>query len=322
MLVSFFAFYAPTCRELLELHYRCLEHRVDHFVITESSLTHAGHPAPQGLDDALDQANIPRDRVTVIRLEIPTDQHLEIQEIDRLNSMEVLRHRVITTNSVVSQRARSRERLQKDSVLTVLNQFPDDTVFLHSDCDEIINPAHLDYLISQCCQHPEVVIKIPLVYLQGRADLRVHHRVSGDPVPWDGGMFLAMKSHFARATPTQIRSNNFNPFPICHIAENGQAYQDLGWHFSWMGTAQHRLDKTRNFAHHSDDLSFLAHGNYASESHHEFVVNAVLASGEMPPSGDVNHVLRTYDTALLPQVLWQLPRVQDFLLPHTAQNIG
>lgn len=315
MLVSFFAFYAPTCSELLELHYRCLEHKVDHFVIVESSLTHAGQPAPQGLSQALDDASIPRDRVTEIYLDIPADQDLEIGEIDRLNSMEVLPHRVVNTGNIVSQRARARERLQKDSLLSVLDQFPAGTVFLHSDCDEIINPAHLDYLASQCRQHPEVIIKVPLVYLQGRADLRAHHRITGQPVPWDGGMFLSLHSHFQRATPTNIRSNNLNPFPVYHIAENGRAYPDLGWHFSWMGTARQRLDKIRNFAHHADDLSFLAHGNYSHAAHHEYVAAQEPSAGVMPPSGDVNHVLMPYDTALLPREIWQLPRVQQFLLP-------
>jgi hypothetical protein len=291
---------------------------VDHFVITESSVSHAGQPAPQGLEEVLDLVPELRHRITAKRLEIPAASALPVMEIDYLNTHEIYSNRLINQGNIDNVRARVRERLQKDSLLLELHQFPKDTVFLHSDCDEIIDPRHLKYLCEVCTSNPSVVVKIPLVYLQGRADLRVHDRRTNAAIPWAGGMFLAMKSHFDRATPTQIRSNNQNPWPVQYITENNRIVEDLGWHFSWMGTSQHRQQKARNFTHYQDDLSFLRTGSYSDHRHQEFLQSLELVSGSMPPSGDVTQVLRPYDHDRLPREIWQMPQIRDFLLPESS----
>lgn len=315
--VSFFTYYHPTCRQLLELHLRTLEHCVDHFVITESSRSHSGLPAPQGLEGALDAMSWPRDRVTVINLDIPPDDQLEIQPIDVANTHELNTNLPLNVDNQLSLRARARERLQKDSLLTVLDQFSDDTVFLHSDCDEIINPGNLRYLVDTAWANQHVVIKVPLIYLQGRADLRAYYRDTPVPVPWAGGMFLATPAHFRRATPTQIRSNNYNAWPIMYITHDGEICQDLGWHFSWMGNTAHRLEKARSFAHHADSLTGLIAHDYSDPAYHEFLRSTPMQAGMIPPSGDQHQELRAYHVSGLPEILWQLPAVQDFLLPTT-----
>ena len=315
MIVKFLTFYAPTCSEILELHLRLLDPVVDHFVITESNVTHAGNVAPQALDQLLEQWQWPRDRVTVIHLNIPPSEQLKVEPIDIMNTYECFTHHNTNVKDVENQRARTRERLQKDSLLTVLDRFPDDTVYIHSDCDEILAPNHVRYLAKVCREKPSIVVKVPLVNLQGRADLRVYNRVTGRPVPWEGGMFLAMRQHFQRTTPICIRSNNDNPYRIEYITENGVICQDLGWHFSWMGTNQQRLDKTQNFAHYRDRLSFLASGSYDDPAHLQAIQHCVPGPGDIPPSGDVGHVLAKYDTSLLPQMIWDLPAVKQYLLP-------
>lgn len=315
MIVSFFPYFAPTCREILILHLRVIESVVDHVVITESDRSQAGNPVAPNLREVLQHIGWPADRITVIDLAIPQDQDLEILPIDIANCHEAISNADRNTTNPQSQRARARERLQKDSLLQVLDQFPDDTVFCHSDCDEIMDPKHMQYIAGMCRQNPEVVIKIPLVYLQGRADLRVYDRGTGRPALWHGGMFLAMKSHFAKATPTQIRSNNYNPWPIMYISENGEPCWDLGWHFSWMGDANQRWIKSQNFAHHADAFSWLDSPCYSSDEQRKFLQENQLAEGYMPPSGDRTQILKTYDTAALPLQIHQDTSLRGFFLP-------
>jgi hypothetical protein len=71
--------------------------------------------------------------------------------------------------------ARVRERLQKDAVMEGLAEFSDDDVFIYGDADEVINPINIPWVANITKNNPNVIIKIPLVYLQGRADLRIHH---------------------------------------------------------------------------------------------------------------------------------------------------
>jgi hypothetical protein len=315
MIVSFFPYFAPTCREVLTLHLRVIEPVVDHVVITESDRSQAGHPVPRNLREVLADIGWPEHRVTVIDLEIPPDQDLVIEPIDIANCHELDTNRDINVGNLSSQRARARERLQKDSLLRVLDQFPDDTVYCHSDCDEIMDPRHMHYIAGMCRQNPGVVIKIPLVYLQGRADLRVYDRFTGKPALWHGGMFLAMRSHFDRATPSQIRSNNYNPWPIMYISENGEPCWDLGWHFSWMGDAALRRVKSQNFAHHADGFSWLDSPCYDSDDYHRFLEQTPLESGQTPPSGDRTQILRDYDQQLLPGVMQENADLRAFFLP-------
>lgn len=320
MLVSFFTYYDPTCREILELHLRLMSDHVDHWVITESNLTHAGHPAHPGLRQRLEELGWPQDRITVVDLDLTLGS--DIQEIDHLNTYENYTNRKLGQGNISNLQARARERLQKDSLLAVLDRFPKDTIYLHSDCDEFIDPRHLPYLQRMCWENQNVVIKVPLVYLQGRADLRTHVRATGDPVPWDGGMFFATANHFQHATPTQIRSTNLNPWPIRYITQGSERCEDLGWHFSWMGTAQQRLAKSRNFTHHHDDLSWLSTQRYDSDQHHHWVMMQQLSEGQMPPSGDARHVLQRYEPTQLPPQITQYASLASYLLPqHTESDL-
>ena len=315
MIVSFFPYFAPTCREILALHLQIIESTVDHVVITESDRSQAGIPIQPNLRQTLEDIGWPQHRVTVIDLKIPPDADLEIQPIDIANTHELGTNLSHNSHNIESQRARARERLQKDSLMQVLDDFPKDTVFCHSDCDEIMDPRHMAYISQMCRSNPQVVIKIPLVYLQGRADLRVYDRVTDKPAPWHGGMFLAMKSHFHQATPSQIRSNNYNPWPIMYISQDGEPCWDLGWHFSWMGDVQSRWIKSQHFAHHADTFSWLRSPCYSSEQHREFLESVPLAPGQTPPSGDQTQVLQAYDPSLLPAVLHTDAALKSFFLP-------
>ena len=90
--------------------------------------------------------------------------------------------------------AESRERLQKDAVMDGMRNFDDDDVFIYGDADEIIDPKNVKWLAELVQQNStRCLLKIPLVYLQGRADLRVYHRSTGAFRIWQRAMFMATK---------------------------------------------------------------------------------------------------------------------------------
>ena len=312
-IIDVFTFFGPTGKELLELRVNMLKDYVDKFVICESNKTQSGIPIQFELRDTIKKLGLPEDRIIVIELQIPDDDVLEILDIDKANCYHG------NDKNITSVRARARERLQKDAIQTVLNKFSDDSLFIVSDSDEIINPLHIDWFSNIVLRNPENLVKIPLVHLEGRADLRVFHTYTNTPKLWDGGMFMCTKYHLKIATPTQLRSNVGNPFPISYIHENGIRVEDAGWHFSWMGNASIRKHKRESFCHYSDTFDFVVGGKYDSQDMIDLLDNEPIA-GNISVSGEIGTVLRHYPTDRLPSEIFKLQRVYDFLLPQVNTN--
>jgi len=307
-IVDYTTFYGPTCKEMLELRINILKDYVDEFIICESNKSQSGIPIEYELNKTIEELNLPKDKIRVIELNIPEDNHLPIEEIDKINCYD---GNDVNENSV---RARTRDRLQKDALLQVINDYEDDTVFIHSDIDEIIKPDCIDYISNIVKNTPDVVIRIPLVHLEGRADLRVYHKNSNTPKEWTG-MFMATKQQLKNATPTQIRSNVFNPYPINFITENGVRCEDLGWHFSWMGGKEKLKIKSKSFTHYDDKFSYLTTEKYKTSYEEGYYDSLTLTEGSIPPSGDKNMILKKYNTDKLPNEVFLLSKVREFLLP-------
>lgn len=308
-IVDYTTFYGPTCKEMLELRINVLNDYVDEFIICESNKSQSGIPIEYELEKTIDELNLPKNKIRVIKLNIPEDDELEILEIDKHNCYDG------NDSNLNSLRARVRERMQKDALLSVIGDYDDDTVFIHSDIDEIIKPNCVEYISNIVRNSLHVVIRIPLVHLEGRADLRVYIKDTDKPKEWTG-MFLATKQHLKNATPTQIRSNVFNPYPINFITENNVRCEDLGWHFSWMGGSEYSKIKSKSFTHYDDTFSYLASSKYSAEDNEEFLENLSLKPGDISPSGDKNTVLKYYETDELPVEVFRIPRVREFLLPE------
>jgi hypothetical protein len=306
--IDFFPYFDPTGKEMLELRYHMMKDYVDEFVICESNKTQSGKEIEYGLRKTLEELKIPTDKIKIIDLDIPEPENLMVQHIDRLNCYDG------NHENLNSLRSRVRERMQKDSLLTVLDQYDDDTVFIHSDIDEIIKPESLSWIIPIVKESLECIIKINLAHLEGRADLRVYYRDTNLPRPW-GGMFICTKEHFRNATPTQLRSNALNPYPVAYLTQDGQYIENLGWHFSWMGTSETRVIKSQAFTHYDDTFSFLENKKYTSDGNQKFLKELILKEGSIAPSGEVNTVLKKYPQENLPEMIFTLPRVKKFLLP-------
>jgi GR25 family glycosyltransferase involved in LPS biosynthesis len=307
-IVDYFTFYEPLGKEMLELRINMLKDYVDEFIVCESNKTQSGIPTPYKLKSLINELKFNNVNIKVIELDIPDDNELKILEEDRINCYE---NNFYNENSL---KARARERLQKDAFLHVINDYTDRTVFLCSDIDEIIEPKNIKFISEIVKNNPEILIKIPLIHLEGRADLRVYNKDTNTPKEWTG-MFMCTKGHFLKATPTQLRSNANNPYPVNFVTQNGEILKDLGWHFSWMGTPEIRKIKCKNFAHYDDTFEFLTTSKYKNEDTNIFQEQLLLQEGNIPPSGDKTLILKNFPKENLPQNIFSLPRVKNFLLP-------
>ena len=293
---------------------------MDEFIICESNKTQSGIPIEYNLRKRIKELNLPEEKIKIIDLNIPEDSDLIIEEIDIYSCSENYNFEYnLNKNNLNSLRSRVRERMQKDSLLLVLDDYDDDTVFIHSDSDEIIKPEAIEWVSSMCRQNQETIIKIPLVHLEGRADLRVYLENENIPKPWAGGMFFATKTQLKISTPTQIRYCVFNKFPIEHLTQDGNMIQDLGWHFSWMGNGKKRIEKSKSFCHYDDTFEYLINSKYNSEESQNRLLENTPEEGKIPPSGIKNTILKKYPIENLPKEIFELPRVKNFLLPNLTE---
>jgi predicted O-methyltransferase YrrM len=272
-------------------------------------MTHTGTLIKQEASNLIEELGLPKEKFIIINLNLPDEENLEIQEIDRLNCM------CGNDENKDSLYSRVRERLQKDAILQIYDSFNNDTVFIHSDLDEIINPRYLTWFADQARKNPNILVKVPLVYLQGRADLRTYFKNTDTPAPWDDNLFLCLKSHLQHAGPTQIRSNKFTPFSKAYITQNNEIVQDAGWHFSWMGDSNTKKIKQQSFIHYTDKFDFVVGGSY-NNTDLENILNTEDLENHIPPSGEKDKVLKKYNVNFLPDEIFKLDSVRNFLLPN------
>lgn len=308
-IVDYFPYFNKTGKELLELRINILKDYVDEFVICESNKTQSGIPIEYELENTIKELGLEKENIKIIKLNIPDDEELEVQEIDKINCYEG------NSSNMKSVQSRTRERMQKDALLSVLEDYDESTIFIVSDSDEIIDPAKLGYYLDNVYQNQQCLIKVPLVHLEGRADLRVYDKNTGNPKMWDGGMFICTKSHLSNATPSQMRSNVFNPYPIVYIYDGGRRLEDVGWHFSWMGDSSIRKAKREAFTHYNDTFGFLNGKSYDSSEVISMIDNCLVEEGEISPSGDINTILRKYSLNNLPKEIFTSNGVKNYLLP-------
>jgi hypothetical protein len=199
-------------------------------------------------------------------------------------------------------------------LLDITNQFDEDTVFIVSDCDEIINKENINFLADWVQKYKQLLIKVPLIHLEGKANLRVYNKDTNEPKQWDKSMFLCTKEHLSKATPTQMRSAVNLPFNITYITQNDKPIQDLGWHFSWMGDSLKRKIKRESFIHYNDKLSYLGNTTYEDKDVVSIVESKDLKVGDTPPSGDRDSVLQLYDTKNLPDTIHTNNNLKKYFL--------
>jgi hypothetical protein len=304
-IVDCFPWFAPYGEEILQLRINLLKDHVDKFIIVESNKTHSGQPVERKFGEVARKLGLPIEKIIYVEHDIPDVDDLEILDIDRKNAG-------VNRGNRDSVFARARERLQKDAVMDALDQFDKRDVFIYGDADEIINPRHIHWVAKQCQSHPNIIIKVPLVYLQGRADLRVHHR-DGKPLIWKRAMFFATKEQLQYFKLSNIRCGNIH-VPVRFPTDKGIIQEDMGWHFAWMGTNAQRQTKADSFAHAFDNFEWhTEEGGYSD--YKKFVDTTEPVEGAIAPDSNVDHVLKRYPHSELPPLIFETPFIKEFLLP-------
>ena len=298
-------------KEILELRINILRDYVDKFIITESNYTFSGIPKDYTLKEVIRELGLQNDNIEVIEVDLSEENLGEPTDFDNF----------------YHPGKSSRERIQRDAISKCLNtnNFDDDCVFIVSDCDEIINPIYIDMMCKLAREERNKIFKVDLVQLEGRADFRVYDSTSKTPIEWRYSLFLCLKEHIKNVSLNSIRADFSIPYEIVWpytkpreengIYIPGQRMLDLGWHFTWMGDNRNRLLKSKSFSHSNQYFDFIIHKNYSYDSMVNFIETYEFFEDNIGPSGNINQILRPYPLQDLPQIIFDLPRVKNFLLP-------
>lgn len=306
-IVDVIVFYEPYGVELLEFRIKLLEHYVDWFIVTEADRTQTGEPIDFKFEEVAERLDLPMDKIIYVKQYIPSDDRLQVTPVDIYNIPEP--HK----SNTEFQLNRVRERLQKDAMLQILDDFDSDSIFILGDSDEILRPDSVWWLVQLCEEHPDVIMRIPLRYMQGRADLQVYDVTTGQPVSWSGNLSIVKKKHLEDYTPYEIRSWVSNgKYPIVWPTHNTESCENLGWHFSWMGNSKHRLKKRKSFIHSNEHLPNSSFDTNGSPEYYEFLERSVVRDSAPAPDGIDNHILKKIDLGELPDLIFSKREFIEF----------
>jgi len=301
--VDYFIFFNE--KELLELRINLLKDVVDEFIIVEGNYTHSGEFKPYVCKQLINDLNLPKEKIRLFEIDLSDDKCGAPTESD------------LYYNKIYKQESNigSRERIQRDYLLTLLDDYVNDTVFIVSDCDEIINPSNVQWITNIVRTNLDFICKIPLVALEGRAGFRLFNKVSLTEFPYDCSMFFATKQQLLTDPPNNIRGNYKLNRSITYIYQDGKRLEDLGWHFGWMGDTNRIKTKAQAYSHYGLTLENFIYKNCYGEKMFDYFDKYQLFEGGPPVSGIKNTFLKKYSVEKLPQIIFSLPRVKNFLLP-------
>lgn len=295
-------------KEILELRINLLKNHVDKFIISESNYTHSGNYKGFNCKQVIRELELPEDIIEVIEVDLCDENLGPGTEYEQKWDPDPTKE--------------SRERLQRDAIARCLqtNDFDDQTVFIVSDADEIIDPKYIPMVTSLARSHKDRIFKCDLIHLEGRADYRVYYKDTDIPIEWRYSLFFCLKEQMERTSLTYIRSDTFNPYPIVwpYNQDTGERMQDLGWHFTWMGGNERRYIKSQNLSNFDGHLEHLLYKNYFKEKGKwkDFFMNYEFYENNIAPSGTVDQSIKPYSTDKLHEIIFDLPRVKEFLLPE------
>ena len=294
MIVDYFPYFNE--RELLELRINLLQDHVDHFVVVEADQTFSGIPRAFQVKKLIAELRLPAEKITVIEWSHTSDVDLQLERHD-FDSMYP-----DDRGDLASIMAVARERIQRNAISTILDQFDPDAWILMSDCDEIINPDHIGFALNVARNNPNNIVKLPLINLYGRADLRPHG-LAGWPFTWRTAMSICSNSLMKQTTPHRIRCSYHVPVAPITPTLNGVIFDDFGWHFSWMGGADKIKIKSESYAH------------APNKGHQEHKRQGFKFEEGASLTWEPNSVLKSFPHDQLPKMVFDLPRIREFLLP-------
>jgi len=277
-------------QELLELRIKLLNDKIDQFIICEANRTQSGIVKDFTANKLIQKLNLPLEKIKVIECDFSKYDNL----IDDNYSLI---------------REREQRNIAKQFILST-------DIAIVSDCDEIINPAFIDYYSNVLLNNNRIILKIPMVFLSGRANLQVYDE-NDNPRIWNSS-FMCLGQTLDLYTLSDIReSRNSNS---CMLLENNQI-DFAGWHFSWMNDIINKYKAGMHYTDFIDDCIY----TYTDQTIESFMESYSPKEGSTDALGRRNHILKQYDINLLPKLIFDLPNVFQFLLsdmkyPHFYQN--
>jgi hypothetical protein len=294
-------------KELLELRIKMLDPYVDQFVISEANLTHSGVPKEFVVKNLINELDLPKHKIRVLEVDLTVESAQTPSYIDLCHST--------SAKSAKDAIYWTRERLQRDAIAQYIDEYDDETVFIMSDCDEIIDPTSIDFLVSMARKHPHVVIRVPLRLLESYADMEVTD-LEDNPVSWDDSMFLCMKHHIRNTEITLLKANRtpneFSPWNGLYIHQSGSRLENLGWHFTWMGNTNRKVEKSKSFIHHSN-LNVV--NNVSQET-----ISLLSKQLNQEIITEKKYKLKKIKRDLLPKQIFEKPHIEKFLLGDRSRN--
>lgn len=284
---------------------------MDKFVLLEGTRTFSGNEWKSLGKQYVNELNLPEDKFIFVETHLPgNDEEIENSEIDKIFTSFSSQSTDGYQNSL---NARTRERMVLDGLSTVISQFKDDDIFFVSDCDEFIKPQMISHYADFSTQHSHQLVKVPLVELQGRANLRAYFTNTDTPVPTDNVYFVCTKKHFEQHTPTQLRYNIHNSFETIYLNNDGERIEDCGWHFTWMGDANRLKLKQKSTAHYADFIESAIIPDMKSKEVGEFIEQWKPEVNGINPWGNQNFTLKEYSINLLLREIFKHKHIQSFL---------
>lgn len=285
MIIDCFPYFKE--KEILELRIKLLYDKVDRFIICDGNYTQSGIPKEYTCKKTLKELGLESDKIIIVEVNLPGPE--------------------LESNSWV------RERMQRNAASQYVEE---NSVCFVGDCDEIIDPNLIDYYASMSRSYPNNIIRVPLVYLTGRADLRVYDEYE-NPRPWNTA-FMCLTNHLKKYTLSDIRESyammrNDLDYSDVFITNNGKI-SDAGWHFSWMGNNDIIKEKCKSSMHVNDQVVGSV-APFGSNEMLNFMNSYIPKEYATDPLGRKNHILKKYSVDKLPKKIFELPRVKEFLLP-------
>jgi beta-1,4-mannosyl-glycoprotein beta-1,4-N-acetylglucosaminyltransferase len=275
--------------ELLELRIKLLRNHVDKFIIMEGNKTFRGDSKQLTCQQTLEELGLMSDKIRIVQVDLP------------------------------SKRDVSDDWAREDAQRDVLAPFiTDDMVVICSDLDEIMDPDCIKYFATTALQHPNSIFRIPMWWISGRGDLQLTSPNGLSAANMCA--FIGLPHHFRTHKVSEIRKSyarqlNNLKYPDAIITENGN-YKIAGWHITWMGDRERILKKFNSISSH-EGLLHNSPGKGDDAVINDFLKSYVPHNGSTDPLGRSDHILRPFNTELLPKLIWELPRVRKLLFPES-----
>jgi FkbM family methyltransferase len=213
MLIDCFMFFNEL--DIVESRLEYLYNRVDKFVIVEANITHSGKDKPFNFEENLSRYSKYSDKIVY---------HKAI-----LNPSDYDFTRVVTKDDP-SNPSWQVENAQRNKILEVLNQFPNNAFVMISDADEIPNKSTIDAAIKSISFNQPAV-----AFAQDFFIYSLNQKLED---LWSGTV-LTTNSFVKKQTPQWFRTNR----------SSFTAVKNGGWHISYVGSAEAIQYKIDSFAH-------------------------------------------------------------------------